>query len=313
MALTVVPLHNLNLPAGTVIPFGKFDIRDVPDWLRNESLLNNLSERDRLSVRLAKQALVSEYEALSYGHPDPEWTGQQPKGIQDLRWQSALLANMCMWMVWPSAVCLTVGFHAMTRIDGIPEPVDPPFIQATERETSLFCHERDFYNVVEPSHLFTAARLFSTLSTVPRKSAVWPALRAFWGALTSYPGDMRYPLFWQGLESLFGSDEETFGVSKRLRDRISYFLATDPKIQKDLHDRVKACYAKRSEIVHGRWEDSEEFHKVHMYDSEAIVRTVTRHIADKPGMLGAFLSPKRDDFLEAWVQSKAFAPPPVPS
>lgn len=101
-------------------------------------------------------------------------------------------------------------------------------------------------------------------------------------------------------------------MSKRLRDRISYFLATDPKIQKDPHDQVKACYAKRSEIVHGRWEDSEEFHKVHMYDSEAIVRTVIRHIADKPGMLGAFLSPKQDDFLEAWVQSKAFAPPPVP-
>ena len=50
-----------------------------------------------------------------------------------------------------------------------------------------------------------------------------------------------------------------------------------------------------------------------MYVTEAIVRTVVRHIADKPGMLGAFLSPKRDDFLESWVQSKAFTPPPFPT
>lgn len=30
-----------------------------------------------------------------------------------------------------------------------------------------------------------------------------------WGALTSYRADYRYPLFWQGLESLFGADDDT--------------------------------------------------------------------------------------------------------
>jgi hypothetical protein len=155
-----------------------------------------------------------------------------------------------------------------------------------------------------------AATLFETLSTVPRKNAVWPALRAFWAALTSYPGDLRYPLFWQGLESLFGSETDPYRISKRLRNRISFFLATNAKDQKDLHDKVEACYAERSDIVHGRWEDSQAFHDVHMYTTECIVRTVVREIADRPGMLGAFLSPKRNDFLEAWVKSQAFTPPP---
>ena len=41
-----------------------------------------------------------------------------------------------------------------------------------------------------------------------------------------------------------------------------------------LHNQVKACYSERSSIVHGRWEDSQEFHDVHMYTTEAIVRTV---------------------------------------
>jgi len=63
---------------------------------------------------------------------------------------------------------------------------------------------------------------------------------------------------------------------------------------------VKACYRVRSEIIHGRWEDDPDFDD-HMYNTEAIVRTVVRHIADKPGMLGAFLSPKRDEFPDCTI------------
>ena len=101
-------------------------------------------------------------------------------------------------------------------------------------------------------------------------------------------------------------------MSRRLRERISYFLAGNAKDQKDLYDKVEVCYGTRSDIVHGRWEQNAEFEE-QMYVTEAIVRTVVRHIADKPGMLGAFISPERDDFLEAWVRSKAFTPPPFPT
>ncbi len=309
MSFTVVPLHNLDLHPGTLIPFGKFAIRDVPEWLRKEPVLENLSKRDRDGVHNAQHALVSEYEAESYGHPDLEWAGTQPKGIQDLRWQSALLANMSMWVIMPSAVCVNCGFHALTALGG--RRLDTPIVNAVEHETTLFCHERDVQSVPTANDLRKAGKLFGTLSTVPRKNSVWPALRAFWAALTSCPGDLRYPLFWQGLESLFGSETDTNGVSKRLRDRISYFLADGQSTQAELCEKVKACYAKRSAIVHGRWEDSQEFHDVHMYTTEAIVRTVVRHIADKPGMLKVFLSSNRDAFLEAWVKSKAFVPPAI--
>lgn len=314
MAFTIVPLHNLHLPPGSIIPFGKFTIQEVPKWLLNDKdVMKRLSEHEREGLKRAGHALVSQYEATSYGHPDPEWTGQEPKGIQDLRWQSALLANMCMWMIWPSPVCLTVGFHAATRLEGFQEDFDPPLVQAIPRETTLFCHERDVRNVVEVGHLVLAAKLFETLSTVPRKNVVWAALRAFWAALTAYPSDLRYPLFWQALESLFGSDKTRQGVTARLRNRISYFLADNPKDQVSISSKVNACYDKRSQIVHGQWEDSKEFHDIHMYDTECIVRTVLRHIADKPGMLPAFLSPKRNDFLEAWAKSKAFTPPRIPA
>jgi hypothetical protein len=88
-------------------------------------------------------------------------------------------------------------------------------------------------------------------------------------------------------------------------------IADTPAIQQELCEKVRSCYKTRSEIVHGRWEEG-PYIDDHMADTEAIVRTVVRHIADKPGMLAAFLSPKRDDFLEAWAQSKSFTPPPFP-
>jgi hypothetical protein len=310
VSYTVVPLHNLSLASGTVIPFGKFTIQDIPEWLRKDSILKDLSRRDRESVEHATHALVSEYDANSWGHPDPEWTGVQPKGIQDLRWQSALLANMCMWMITPSPIHITVGFPALTTIEG--RQYDLPVTNYVHRETRLYCHHRDVEHRPTITDLQKAAKLFVTLSTIGRKNAVWPALRAFWAALSSYSGDLRYPLYWQGLESLFGAETNEGRVSRRLRERIAYFLADNPKTWQELHDKVEACYAERSGIVHGRWEGSQAFHDVHMFYTEAIVRTVVREIADRAGMLGVFLSSKRDEFLEAWVKSKKFTPPPVP-
>ena len=171
MALTVVPLHNLNIPRRSRIPFAKFTIQDVPAWVDKDGILNDLALHDRTGVRQARHALVSEYEAESIGHADPDWTGQTSKSIQDLRFQSAMLANMCIWMIWPSSVCFTVGFHALARING-GDDLDVPFIAHTEREGPLYCHPRDVHNRVTPQSLIKAAKLFETLSTVGRKNAV---------------------------------------------------------------------------------------------------------------------------------------------
>jgi hypothetical protein len=204
---------------------------------------------------------------------------------------------------------LTVGFHALTRLDG-GRIVDPPFVQTTERERPIYCHPDDTHNPVKPTHLVRAATLYSTLATVPRKNPVWAALRAFWAAVTSYNVDYRYPLFWQGLESLFGADNDRSRVSLRLRSRISLFLSNDQATQHQLSDQVNTCYDTRCRIVHGRWDEGPEIDR-HTRDTELIVRTVVRHIMDRPGMLAAFLSPKRDEFLEQWVKSKS--PPLLPS
>jgi hypothetical protein len=207
-------------------------------------------------------------------------------------------------------VCFSIGFHALTRLDG-GRTIDPPFIIHTERQGPYYCHPKDVRNPVSPKHMIKAAKVYELLEAVPRKNAVWAALRAFSAALLSYFPDYRYPLFWQGLESLFTSERKTWKVTERLCARISYFLADNAADQQKLSDMVDACYTTRSKIIHGRWDEGPEIDD-RMADTEAIARTVVRHILEKPGMLDAFVSLKRDDFLEAWVQSKSFVPPPLP-
>jgi hypothetical protein len=309
MSFTVVPLHNLDLGAGCRIPFGKtFVLQDVPEWFRrDEEILSDIGRTDRDLALAARHALVSEYYADSLGFPDPDWRGKQPRSIQMQKFQAALLAGMAIWFAQPSIVHFTVGFHALTHLDG-GRTADPPFIIQTEREGPYYCSRRDETNPVLPRHVIKAAELFALLEAVPRRNAVWAALRAFSAALLSYLPEYRYPLFWQGLESLFTSETRRRGVTERLRTRISYFLADNAQDQKILFDMVNACYDTRSKIIHGRWDEGPEIES-RMADTEGIVRTVVRHILEKPGMLDAFVSPKRDDFLEAWEQSKSFVPP----
>ena len=301
MACTVVPLYNLDLPRGTQIPFGNgFVLQDMPEWVKkDQGVLNDMHYQDRQATLSARHALVAEYEAASIGHPDPHWPGKTPKSIQELKFQSAMLANLALWLSQPSTVCFTVCFHALS------------VIQRVDRHDTLYCHPNDSNNPVLVHHVQKAGEFHITLSAVPRRNPVWAALRAFWIALTMYQSDYRYPLFWQGLESLFGSDNETRGVTRRLCDRISFFLADDFAIQQDVFKKVKSCYGTRSEIVHGRWEEGPEI-DIAMGTTEGIVRSVMRRIIQNPEMLAAFISPKRDDFLEQWTVSKSFTPPPFP-
>ena len=95
MSFTVVPLHNLSLPAGTQAEFGSgFMLQDLPEWVKKEPILDDLSRHDRQSVLDAKYALVAEYEASAIGESDPSWKGRDPKSIQALKFESVILANI---------------------------------------------------------------------------------------------------------------------------------------------------------------------------------------------------------------------------
>jgi hypothetical protein len=309
MAFTVVPLHNLELPAGSRVPFGKtFVLEDNPEWLRaDKGILECLCSHDRQSTRKAKHALVAEYEAASIGESDPEWKGKEPRSIQQLKFQSAILANLALWLRQPSPVCFTVVFHALSwSTPGESERV--PIIQQSERYPPLYCHPKDSSNPVSVGHVVKAGELYAVLTTIPRNNPVWEALRAFWAALTMYSADYRYPFFWLGLESLFGAEDAT-EIGYKLCQRIAFFLADSSHTARDLFKKAKNCYRTRSKIIHGRWEHDPKIDAV-MADTEEIVRTVVRRLLENRQMLDAFISKRRDAFLDDWVFSRSTDPPP---
>jgi hypothetical protein len=310
MSFTVVPLHDLHLPVGSRIPFGNgFVLQDVPDWLKEDAdILADINRHDRQATLDAKHALVAEYEAEGLGSPDP-WQGKKSKSIQELKFQSAMLANLALWLRQPSPVSFTVCFHALSR--PVPNQAEKiPVILEVQTHTRLFCHPNDAENPVLPKHVVKAGELHAILSTIPRKNPVWEALRAIWAALTMYSPDYRYPLFWMGLEALFGADDSS-EIGYKLAQRISFFLADNPSDARDLFKKVKTCYEMRSTIIHGRWKDDPKINTV-MADTEAIFRTVLRRLLENPEMLRTFLSKHRDSLLEEWVFSRHTDPPPYP-
>jgi hypothetical protein len=170
MSFTLVPLHNLDLPPGTRIPFGNgFVLQDTPAWVKaDKETLAGINRNDRNLVLDGKHALVAEYEAPSLGHPDPDWKGAKPKSIQELKFQSAMLASLAIWLRQPSIVCFTVCFHALSEIGG--RPLDSPVIVCTRSHDALQCHRRDGDNSVTLSHIVKAGELHAALSGhVPAK------------------------------------------------------------------------------------------------------------------------------------------------
>lgn len=309
VAFTVAPLHNLDLPVGSHIPFARgVVLQDVPDWVKKETFLDYLSHHDRESVKAAKQAFVAEYEAAAIGEPDPSWKGDEPKLIQDTKAESVLLASLALWLQQPSTVCYTVVLHGLSWAG---KAEKQPIIQRSEAQTPIYCHPNDVGNPFTTAHATKAAGLHQALVSVPRDNAVWTAVRALWAGLTMYSVDVRYSLFWVGLEALFGAEDNSGEISYKLAQRIAFFIAEKPEDAREIFRKAKKGYSIRSKIVHGRWKNDPAIDSG-MADTEAILRTAARHLLDDPDMLKTFVSRHRDKFLEDWVFSRSTDPPPFP-
>jgi len=311
MSFTIVPLQNLRLPAGTKIPFGNgFFLQDVPQWVKEDKgILADMYYHDRQAILDAKHALVAEYDAKSIGEPDPSWSGKSLRSIQDSKTEAAVLGNLALWLRQPSPIRFTAVLHALSwGVPGSEETV--PIIQSVEPRLPLWCLPNDVQNPVEKTHVVKAGELHTVLCSIPRKNAVWMAMRALWTALTTYEADIRYSLLWIGLEALFGA-EDGGEITYKLAQRIAFFLANTSEDARSLFKKAKFCYAMRSKIVHGRVIDDPKIDEC-TADTEAIARTVFRHLLDKPELLKTFVSNQRDSFLEEWVFSRSTDPPPYP-
>jgi len=302
MSFTVVPLHNMNLSLDSPIAFGAgFMLTSVPAWLReDEFMVNRLSARERDFILAAKHALVAEYEASAIGEPDPTEI-RSSVSIQDSKSEAAMLGNLALWLIRPTTVCFTTVFHALTKsISGIRH--EPPIILRTETRQPLLVHPSDLLNTISTAEAVQAGALHATLTSIPRGTTVWSAARSFWGALTVGSEDVRFSLFWIGLEALLGPEGNTGEVAYKLAQRIAFLTSKDSEQAKATFRNAKECYSTRSKIVHGRWTSGKNM-LAHTANTETIGRNVLLRILTDPALLREFLCNKRDTYLEEMVFS----------
>ena len=246
MAFTVVPLHNVDLTAGTLIPFGKdLSFQNNPQWVKGDkSFLKDLAHHDMQSVLNASHAFVAEYEANSIGEPDPEDSqkgeGERRRSIQEAKTRLAILGNLAIWLRQPTPLCFTVSLHACLWTSEI-EGARRPILQQSERMQPLYCHRNDLGNPIAIHHIVKASELYPAIRSIQQGNALWVALRAIWSGLTSYASDIRYIWFWIALEALFGP-EDSAELSHKLAERIAFFIAENNDDARTLFAKSKKCY-----------------------------------------------------------------------
>jgi hypothetical protein len=143
MSFTVVPLHNLTLDKAARASVRRWlRIADVPEWLQKEAILKDISFTERQWTLAAKHALVVEYTATAIGgEPDPDWKGKEPRSIQEVKAEKAILANLALWLTHPTLVCFANAFHAISwSIRG--EAEKQRYVQQVVPRNGLVCCRR---------------------------------------------------------------------------------------------------------------------------------------------------------------------------
>jgi hypothetical protein len=290
---TVTPIHNLDVSIGSPVDFGSgLQFAPLPDWIAKDSMVERLSATERQSIQEVRHAFVSEYEAASLGDPDPAWKGSEPKGIQETKYELAVLGNLALWLSCPSPACFTVVLHA-------PQFESKPVVQQTEQHSPLLCHPIDVSRQLSLADINLAQKLHVALVEIPRQNAIWTAIRSAWFALQMSAEEVRYSLWWIALEALFGP-EDPREITYRLSQRIAFFLGQDKTRARDFFSKAKAGYAFRSKVVHGRWKENPDNVKL-MADAELFVRTALNRIILDAKLTKAFQEKNRETYLDELV------------
>jgi hypothetical protein len=300
MSFTVVPLHRFTLPPAPHVTFGGgFVLQNKPTWLQQDRNFSALSMTDQDKVHFATHALIAEYDAATIYDPDPSWKGANTKSFQETKDQQAMLANLSLWLTQPSPVCFTTIFHA--RSWAISEAAGlPPVIELISNQPALHCLPKNAGTMLTPAQVTEAGRLHTILTEIPPKNSLWQGLRMSWAALCTSIDDLRYPLFWSALESLFGLDDHTRQFSIRMRQRIARFLTDDIASQDLIDKQTMECYKMRSKIVHGRWLYDPNLDRMMGYTEDFVRRSLLR-ILNRPDLVSIFQSEEREKYMNQLV------------
>jgi len=273
----------------------------LPDWLKEEQILDKLSYGQRQDLLRLSFSLVAEYQADALHTFDSGWTGHTPKSKQAHAIELIHLANLALWLAQPSKIGFEILIHA-----------DQP-----DAHTWILRQLHVFHPLI-PLARYTRARLgkndfelakelylaLTRLTNSPREGVVWTVIHALRQALTEQTWVIRYLLLWVALEGLFGP-EDAREVTFRLSQRAAFFLAGDRREAQELFSMVKTGYSWRSKVVHGMRlsklakKNSEQM----MSEAEELLGRSLKRLLNDLQIVQSFAGKNRERYLDDLVFS----------
>ena len=266
----------------------------IPDWLKADELLKYLSFSNKQEMKDAQFMFVSEYSADSLGDPDPEWSGEKPRGRQQMALEKIQISNLALWLACPSPIAFDLVFHVDT---------DSQILREFFSTGHIIHHVNDSQNRHSKKQFNLAHSLSLSIQALNRETTVWVAVRTLFDALKSRSWENRFLLLWIILEALFGTSTE---ISYRISQRIGFFLSKSRKDAAELYKEAKRSYDWRSKVVHGmrhklKQDESEQI----LYMTEYMVRNALFKILTDRKLIGIFTG--NNDKREIYLDSLIFA------
>lgn len=281
-------------------------LEPVPDWVKNDAALSQLSRADQEGIRNATLSFSSEYETSGLWMPDPNWNGRSPRSIQHTIDEKFSLATLAFWLAKPTPLTTGPVLH-FARIG------DPGSLRYSASLRSMLVSDQEEINALSCADISKARELLRAINSLDRASTSWIALRTLIRAVSERFWEARFLFEWIALEALFGT-ESTSETTHRLAQRIGIFVGNSPEDRKQQFLAAKRAYSWRSKIVHGSKlaklssENSVELATF----TERILRTAMNKILLTPSLLEKFDSIGRENFLDDLVfQITQTTPPPA--
>ena len=218
-------------------------IERLPTWATDESVLKHFYSHEKEQMSKVHLAICVEYDAEALGSPDPDWTGPQPRAIQETVAEEIILLPVASWLVRPTNLTGRKIIH-LHRVG-----MSAVFRQMTSN-SELLCHPQELEREIEKADIKPISALFRAIMNLSRNGTVWTSVWMLYKTLTEAIWPVRFLLHWLVLECLFGP-EDARETTYRLSQRIGFYLGKDRAEAGQIFRMAKDLYAWRSKIAHG--------------------------------------------------------------
>jgi hypothetical protein len=165
---TVVPLVGLKLDSplkGNIAFSQDLILTRLPDWIFGDNKYKDLSRIDREALKNVDYAFVMEYQASSLGEPSEDFKYSEERSVQEIKYETAVLCNVALWLAKPSRACFDLVFHN-------PKFEEKYHIQSYCKHSRLVCHPKDQDSSLSVSDLDKAKNIHIALCQLKANNCI---------------------------------------------------------------------------------------------------------------------------------------------